>query len=267
MRRHPIAAVAALVLALVPLLSACRPDGVRLAFRPATGAQYAYRVEVHAEVVTRIGDTEERRRVDDDVLFADHAVLAGSGRSSRVQVRLRGEGEGQPTRTFVVSLDRAAQLAEVQRIEGLPASALGTLGLSEIFPAAAGAPPDRRLSPGDRWEVDEPVTLPGTKPARLRGEGRLVELGVVDGRDVARIDTSYRLPVQRTSDEEQGRIVLEGEQVVRALTTSSVDDGAVESAETETTGRFTLRLLPTGGGAAVPGVLEIVVRSVTTRLR
>lgn len=262
MRRHPIAAVAALALVLLP---ACRPDGVRLAFRPDTGAQYAYRVEVHAEVVTRIGDTEERRRVDEDVLFADHAVLSASGRSSRVQVRLRGEG--QPTRTFVVSLDRAAQLAEVQRIEGLPASALGTLGLSEIFPAAAGAPPDRRLSPGDRWEVDEPVTLPGSRPARLRGEGRLVELGVVDGRDVARIDTTYRLPVQRTSDEEQGRIVLEGEQVVRALTTSSVEDGAVESAETETTGRFTLRLLPTGGGAAVPGVLEIVVRSVTTRLR
>ena len=263
MRRHPIAAVAALALTL--LLSACRPDGVRLDFRPDTGAQYAYRVEVHAVVVTRIGDTEERRRVDEDVLFADHAVLSGSDRSSRVQVRLRGEG--QPTRTFVVALDRAAQLAEVQRIEGLPASALGTLGLSEIFPAAAGAPPDRRLSPGDRWEVDEPVTLPGANPARLRGEGRLIELGVVDGRDVARIDTSYRLPVQRTSEEEQGRIVLEGDQVVRALTTSSVDDGAVESAETETTGRFTLRLLPRGGGAAVPGVLEIVVRSVTTRLR
>lgn len=262
MRRTPLATAA---IAALLALTACRPDGVRLAFRPSTGASYAYKVEVHAEVVTRIGDTEERRRVDEDVLFADHAVLSGSGRSSRVQVRLRGEG--QPTRTFIVSLDRAGQLAEVQRIEGLPASALGTLGLSEIFPAAAGAPPNRRLSPGDRWQVDEPVTLPGASPARLKGEGRLVELGVVDGRDVARIDTTYRLPVQRTSDEEQGRIVLEGEQTVHALTTSSVDDGAVERAETETTGRFTLRLLPREGGAAVPGVLEIVVRSVTTRLR
>lgn len=261
MRRYPLAA-GALALAL---LAGCRPDGVRLAFRPADGATYAYRVEVHAEVVTRIGDTPERRRVHDDVLFADHAVQSTTGRSSRVQVRLRGEG--QPARTFEVSLDRAAQLAEVQRIEGLPASALGTLGLSEIFPAAAGAPPDRRLSPGDRWDVDEPVTLPGASPARLRGEGRLVELGVVDGRDVARLDTTYRLPIQRVSDEDQGRIVLEGEQVVHALTTSSVDDGSVVSAQTETKGRFTLRLLPREGGAGVPGELEIVVRSVTTRVR
>ncbi|MDQ1437846.1 MAG: hypothetical protein QOK43_1475 [Acidimicrobiaceae bacterium] len=245
-------------------LGACRPDGVRLAFRPRTGASYTYRVEVRAEVVTRIGDGEPRRRVDHDVLFADHAVLTGGPRSSRVQVRLRGPG--QPTRTFVVALDRAAQLAEVQRIEGLPASALGTLGLSEIFPAAAGAPPDRLLAPGARWRVDEPVTLPGSSTARLSGQGRLVELGVVAGREVARVETTYRLPVDRTSDEAQGRIVLRGSQEVHARSTSGVADGAVESAETETRGVFTLSLEPRDGGPAVPGRLELVVRSVTRRL-
>lgn len=247
-------------------LSACRPDGVHLAFHPRPGARYAYRVEVHAEVVTRIGaDGEERRRVDDDVLFADHMVLAAGGRGTRVEVRLRGEG--QPTRTFVVRLDRAAQLAEVQTIEGLPASALGTLGLSEIFPAAAGAPPDRLLAPGERWRIDEPVTLPGASRSRLRGEGRLVELGVVDGRDVARVDSSFRLPVSRTSDEDQGRIELTGEQIVRSRFTSGVADGAVETVETETTGRYRLSLVPTGSTTAVPGELVVVVRSVTKRLR
>ncbi|HEV7887312.1 MAG TPA: hypothetical protein VGO92_07110, partial [Acidimicrobiales bacterium] len=131
--------IALLVLAAM-VLGGCKPDGVRLAFRPRPGAVYEYRVEVHAEVTTTIGDTAPRRRVDDNVLHAIHSVLSAGARSSRVRVRL--SGESQPTRTFVVQLDRAAQLAEVQTIEGLPASALGTLGLSEIFPAAAGAPPD-----------------------------------------------------------------------------------------------------------------------------
>jgi hypothetical protein len=253
-----------LVAALVFSGAACRTDGVRLAFRPDPGSRYVYRVEVHAEVVTRIGDTEERRRVDDDVLFADHDVLVAGPRSSTVRVRLRGEG--QPPRTFQVRLDRAARLAEVERIEGLPASALGELGLSEIFPAAAGAPPDRLLAPGERWQVDEPITLPGQGLSRLRGEGRLVELGVVDGLEVARVDTTFRLPVEQTTDEAQGRIVLRGEQSVHARSTSMIGDGAVYSAETETRGRYTLQLLPRDGGAAVPGELEIVVRSTTRRI-
>jgi hypothetical protein len=246
---------------------ACRPDGVRLGFRPRPGAHYSYRVEVHAEVVTRIGDTAPRRRVDDDVLFAEHSVLSAGPRSSRVEVRLRGRA--QPTRTFVVELDRAAQLAEVQTIEGLPASALGTLGLSEIFPAAAGAPPDHRLAPGERWRIDEPVRLPGASRSRLVGEGRLVELGVVDGREVARVDSTFRLPVDRSSEESQGRIFLRGTQVVRSEYTSAVSDGAVEQVSTETRGTFQLLLVPRGAavGAVVPGELEVVVRSVTRRVR
>ena len=262
MRRYA-SVVVLYVVALVGVaaLAGCRADGVRLAFRPAAGSQYSYRIEVHAEVVTRIGDTEPRRRVDDDVFTAEHAVLD----AGRVRVRLSGSGE--PTRTFEVRLDRGGLLAEVERIEGLPASALGTLGLSEIFPAAAGAPPDRLLAPGQRWQVNEPVALPGALPSRLMGSGRLIELGVVDGVDVARFETTYTLPVERTSEEAQGRIVLRGSQVVKALSTSGVGDGAVVSASTETRGRFTLQLLPRDGGAAVPGELEIVVRSETRRTR
>jgi len=267
LRRYPRSVrrlLCCLLAGLALAAGACRPDGVRLAFRPRPRAHYSYRVEVHAEVVTRIGDVPAQRRVDDDVLFADHFVLS-TGRSSRVEVRLHGQD--QPTRTFVVRLDRAAQLAEVQTIEGLPASALGTLGLSEIFPAAAGAPPDRLLSPGERWRIDEPVSLPGASASRLVGEGRLVELGVVGGRRVARVDNTMRLPVQRASDEEQGRIVLSGVETVHSVATSGVADGAVEEVETETSGTFQLTLLPTGAtGPGVPGELDVVVRSVTKRL-
>jgi hypothetical protein len=258
--------VFAAALALTTLATACRPDGVRLAFRPRRGAHYSYRVEVHAEVVTRIGDEPAQTRTDDDVLFADHVVRSAGARSSLVEVRLHGKD--QPSRTFVVRLDRAAQLAEVQTIEGLPASALGTLGLSEIFPAAAGAPPDRRLSPGERWRIDEPVSLPGATRSTLAGTGRLVELGVVGGRDVARVEDAFRLAVHRASDEQQGRIVLSGDELVHSVSTTDVADGAVEQVETQTQGTFHLTLIPRGStGPAVPGELTVTVRSVTKRLR
>lgn len=254
-----VAAVAALA------LGACQPRGVRLSYRPQVGDMSTYRVEVHAEVTTTIAGTAPRRTVDNQVLIARHAVLSGGAGGSSVQVRLTGEGEAP--RTFVVRLDRAGHLAEVQRVEGLPASALGPLGLSEIFPAAAGVPPDRLLGPGSRWRLDEPVALPGESRSRLQGTGRLVELGVVDGYKVARVRSEFRLPVRRTSDEAQGRILIDGDQVVESKTVSRVDDGSVQSVETTTTGQFRLTLTPNGSpGATVPGQVQVVVRSVTTRV-
>jgi hypothetical protein len=258
-----VAVVAALVAVLA--LAACRPNGVRITYRPQRGDTSTYRVEVHAEVTTTIGDTAPRHTVDDQVLMARHSVLSGGAGGSSVQVRLTGQGEAP--RTFVVRLDRAGHLAEVQRVEGLPASALGGLGLSEIFPAAAGVPPDRLLAPGSRWRLNEPVALPSEAPSRLLGTGRLVELGVVGGHKVARVRSSFRLPVRRTSDETQGRILIEGDQVVESTTVSRVSDGSVETVETATTGQFRLTLTPKdGSGATVPGQVQVVVRSVTTRV-
>src|SRR5204862_2326468 len=111
-------------------------------------------------------------------LTARQQVLDARGGTTRVEVQLSRDGIG--ARAFVMRFDRAAQLTAVESVEGIPAEALGNLGLAEIFPAAAGAPPDRRLRPGDRWPIDDHVQLPGmTAPARLTGEGSLVELGVV----------------------------------------------------------------------------------------
>jgi hypothetical protein len=255
------AAVAALA-----LLAGCQPDTVRISFRPAAGAHYAYRVEIQSVTVTSVEGTAPQRVSDDFILRADHSVLAVSPASIRVRIRLAGEGLGP--RTFVVRLDRAGQLVEVQRIEGLPARALGSLGLSEIFPAAAGAPPDRRISPGERWVVDEPVVLPGQPATRLRGSGRLKTLGVIDGRKVATVESTFRLAVRGTSQLSQGNFVLDGSQSTSATSTQDLSDGSVEKVEAVTTGRYRLTLLPPTGtdGPPVPGTLTIEVRSKTTRL-
>ncbi|HEX2038813.1 MAG TPA: hypothetical protein VHF47_03660, partial [Acidimicrobiales bacterium] len=212
---------AALLLLLPALASAgCRDGTVRVSFRPEVGAQYAYRVRVAADVVTRIADRPVRRTTDEDVFTARHKVLAAGRAGSRVEVRL--ESDGQEPRTFVVRLDRAGQLAEVQRIEGFPADVLGGLGLSEIFPAAAGALPDRPLAPGDRWTIDE------------AGTGRLARLGVVDGRRRATVESDYVLPVARTTSDGERPLRLEGDQRTRATSSYDLRDGAVEHVVAET---------------------------------
>ena len=253
-------------MAAVVIGTGCESGTVNLAYQPRPGDRYSYRVEVDAVAVAKIGDEAPRRTQSTNVFEAQHAVLEAGPSGSRVQVRLSEQG-GLP-RTFVVRLDRAAQLAAVQSIEGLPASALGGLGLSEIFPAAAVAPPDRPLAPGARWEIDEPVQLATPEPSRLVGRGRLAKLGVVDGREVATVESEYRLPVRRTAQERRSQLVLSGSQGTDASTTYDLGDGSVVSVAARTNGTYDIMLLPPPGtpGTPIPGTLEVDVRSVTRRV-
>ena len=253
-------------LVLAAFASACEPDTVRVAFRPQADARYQYAVDVRSEAETRIADREPRRTSDNFVLRAEHDVLEAGPQSSTVEVRLASPGIGG--RTFVARLDRAGQLAEVERIEGLPAQVLGELGISEIFPAAAAAPPDRALSPGDRWTIDAPVDLPGLAPGRLRGRGRLIALGVVDGREVATIESVVELTVPQGAADASERFVLGGTQSTTSTATHTLADGAVQEVRAVTRGRFDLTVLPPEGtsGPAVPGTLVVEVRSHTRRL-
>jgi hypothetical protein len=189
-------------------------------------------------------------------------VLAAGPADTRVEVRL--EAPDQELRTFVVRLDRTGQLVEIQSVEGIPADVLRGLGLSELYPAAAGAIPARGLAPGDRWVIDEAVD-----GGRIRGTGRLTGLGVHHGRRTAGVESDYVLPVARTTTEGDRPLRLEGDQRTTATSRYNLRDGSVESVEAETSGRFRLSLLPAEGatGPGIPGRLELRVRSTTRRLR
>jgi hypothetical protein len=184
-----------------------------------------------------------------------------------VTVDVKVTGDGVPARTFEVTLDRTASLVAVQRIEDIPSSVLGDLGLSEVFPAAAGAPPDHKLRPGSSWKINEPVTLPGTLSARLTGSGRLVQLGVVDGRQVATINSTYVLPVHQTSSSQDGTVTLDGKQTTETTATHAIADGAVQSVQARTTGHFAMTLAPPGStnGPVLTGHLDLDVESTTRR--
>lgn len=255
-----------LAVAAMPLLAGCREGTVRLSYRPEPGRRYTYRITIRATTVTTVADEAPRRSKTEAVFVSTQEVLAVNPSGGRVEVQVQERGGA--AHTFIVSLDRGAQLAEVESIEGLPAEALGELGLSEIFPAAAAAPPDRPLAPGQRWEIDTAVQLVQAPPARLRGNGRLVALGRVDGIDVAHVESSYSLPVRRAATPTDNGLALEGSQSTSAQVTYSINDGAVLSARARTTGSFDVTLFPPPGtpGSPVPGSVSVVVSSTTERL-
>ena len=251
---------------VITVAGACQEDTVRVSFQPRPGDRYSYRIEVDAVATAKVGDASPRRTQSTNVFEAQHSVLDAGPTGTRVQVRLNEQGG--PPRTFVVRFDRVAQLAEVQSIEGLPASALGGLGLSEIFPAAAAAPPDRSLAPGSRWAIDEPVQVAAPEASRLVGRGRLAKLGVVGGRGVATVESSYKLPVRRTAQERRNQLVLTGSQDTSSSTTYDLKDGSVVSVDARTNGTYDIMLLAPAEtpGPPVPGTLTVEVRSVTRRV-
>ncbi|MEA3020877.1 MAG: hypothetical protein QOI47_2401 [Actinomycetota bacterium] len=253
---------------------ACRDDTVRLTFRPKVGAVYRYEVKVHSRSEVRLQGERPQVRDDDITLQSEQTVLAAGRDGVRVKVVL-GDASGS-VRTFVVRFDRAAQLQSVESDAtsipqgGDAGTAAGTFGISEIFPAAAGAPPERRLGPGERWRIDDRVAVPGAvEPAQLTGSGRLVELGIEGGAKVARLATSSTLRLGSAQDTAAGeRVLLDGRQVTRQRSTHDLSDGALRTATATTVGTFDLEITPPLGQPREPvqGTLSVRVTSRTQRL-
>ena len=255
------------LLAAAALGSGCGDsDGkVDLAFQPPPGTELDYVTEVESSTRTALACQSPSSSTDRTRLDTHQVVLEPDGGAVRVQVALSREGIG--TRTFVMRFDRAAQLTAVEQVEGIPAEALGDFGLSEIFPPAAGAPPDEPLAPGDRWTIDDEVRLGEGEPTRLRGEGRLVELGVEDGHDTAVVHSVTELPVRTRTEASTGTRTLDGEQSSEVDAVYDLDSGALRRATADSVGRFRLVLEPPPGGSGDPcaGTLEIELHSTITR--
>ena len=261
--------VFALLLAL-PLLVACRDDTVQLSFRPSVGDVFRYEVTVESRSEVRLPGEEPSVREEEVVLQSEHTVLEADDDGVRVQVIL-GDASGS-VRTFVVRFDRAGQLEAVEADAALVDAGDGasSFGLSEIFPAASGAPPDERLGPGDTWEVDESIGLPGAVGrSQLTASGRLTELGVLDGRDVARVATSTTLDLASEVQSLEGETLrLDGSQHTSQRASHDLSDGSVREASSSTRGVYDLEIRPPLGrlGDPVEGTLVVEVSSRSRRL-
>jgi len=251
---------------LTPSLAACSEEKVQVAFRPKVGDTFRYELKVRSVTETRLGTTAPERSVDEAVLEATDTVLAAGPEEVRVQVVLRRAGT--PDRSFVVRFDRGAQLSGVETVEGLPPGVLGPLAFPEFLPAAAAAPPDRLLAPGDKWKIDSRPVLPGGVEAHFEGTGKLVKVGSSDGRKVASLQSETRLPLVSSSKVGQITVALEGVETTTASATRALSDGSVQDAESLTKGDFQVTLIGPGGEdvAPVTGTLTVEVRSETRRL-
>jgi hypothetical protein len=257
----------ALVVTLAALgFTGCRTDEVTLAFQPAQGTTYAYATTVDSTTHTELPGTTPADQVDHATITSREHVLEVNRGSARVEVVLERPGTGQ--RTYVMRFDRAAQLTKVETVEGIPVAALGDVGLDEIFPPAAGAPPDHPLRQGDRWDIDDMVQLDATDaPVHLTGTGQLLQLGVVDGRRTATVHSTTSLPVRTLSSTATSTQALDGEQITELTVTYDLADGAVAHVAAVTTARYTLTISPPAGqnGTPIVGSLTVIVRSETTR--
>lgn len=260
----------AVALLLLVATAACRDDTVPVTFRPEVGAVYRYEVTVRSRSEVRLPGEEPEVHDEEITLQSKQTVLEAGRDGVRVQVIL-GDASGS-VRTFAVRFDRAAQLESVEADDGGEVSddEPGVLGLSEIFPAAAGAPPERRLGPGERWTIDDSVRLPGSSaPAALTGSGRLVGLAVQDGEDVARLATTVQLDLSTEQQTAEGDLVrLDGFQRTEQRASHDLDDGAVRSASSTTEGTYRLHINPPFGQQREPveGTLLVRVTSTTRRL-
>ena len=248
-------------------LTACSEESVHVGFRPEAGARYRYEIKVQSAITTVLGDEAPERSVDEVTLESIDTVLAAGAEEIKVEVVLRRVGS--PDRTFRVRFDRGARLAGVDEVDGLPPEILGS-SFPEFLPAAATAPPDKPLSPGDKWKIDATSTVPGAQAARLEGTGRLVKVTSSGGRKVASIKAETRLPLSSTTRVGNATVTISGTETTESTAARTLTDGAVQEATAVTRGDYTLSLSSqpgtAGAGLPVAGTMSVEIRSQTRRL-
>lgn len=249
-------AIAALLAVGAPFVAACREGTVTLAYAPAEGDELSFRYEIDATITQSLEGAEPTVTEISTSVDADQEVLEVGPRGVRAAVTLRRDG-GAP-RTSEVRLDDAGTLQGVDLIEGQPAGIFGLDDLGGVLPTVPL--PAGRLSPGDRWSIDD---------AELVGEGRLQRLGVIDGEDVAVVASDLTQAIVETVALGTTSAALDG--ALRATSTTAYDlrDGSLRRATTRARGEVEARIAPPPGidAAAAVGTITYDVRVRVVRLR
>lgn len=249
-------AIAVVLTAGAPFVAACREGTVSLAYTPSEGDELSFRYEIDATITQALEGEEPTVTEISTTVQADQKVLEVAPSGVLAAVTLQRDG-GAP-RTSEVRLDDAGTLQGVDLVEGQPTEIFGLDALDGVLPTVAL--PDSRLSPGDRWSIDD---------AELTGEGRLVRLGVIDGEEVAVVDHELTHPVAETVAIGATSAAIDG--ALRATSTTAYDlrDGSLRRATTRARGEVGARIAPPPGidAVAVAGTITYDVRVRVVRLR
>lgn len=259
LRRLAILGVAAALLG-----AACEEHTVAIRFDPDVGDRYRFRSEIVTEVEREL-DGERTGDSATAILDATETVMEVGDDTVTVEVTV--DRDTAPTRTYEVRYDRGGRLSAIDLVEGVPTAALGVQLATELPPDVA-SPPDGRLEPGARWDIDRTFGGDGGDgPSRVTGTGRVDSLGVEDGRDVAVIVVDLEVPVRSTVDTDDGRVTIVGVQRSRSRTTYDLADGAPRRDRTDIEGSLDVLVEPPAGVTAAPIPGRIVYRVETRTLR
>lgn len=237
MDRRLVTGVLAVALAA---LGACQPGTVRIDGHPSVGERSRYRYEIVATITRSIeGGAPTTSRVA-TTLLADQKVTAVSDAGVQADVTLRRDGAA--TRTARVLLNRSGAIRSIELVAGLDSADVGLSQLGSLLPPAV-TPPTRALAPGARWAIDE---------EDVRGTGRLMRLGVVDGADVAVVETSLSERIADAVTSGTSRATLTG--TLRTYSTAAYDleDGSTRHSTARSSGTVHARIEPPVGIQARP---------------
>jgi hypothetical protein len=189
-------------------------------------------------------------------------VLARSD-TGTVDALVTIEAKRRPRRQLTVRYGPRGGLVDVDDAAGL-SEVLGDFAATDVVPGGVGALPDRPLRRGDRWKIDERVTLPDGA-SRVTGHGTLSAIGSIAGRPTARVRTTTRLPVRRRVTVGTGLVEMVGSQEARTDARYAIRDGTLHRAAARISGDYVLVLQPPLGETAAPvqGSLELRIRTVS----
>lgn len=242
---------------LLVAAGACREGTVVVDPRPDVGDRARYRYEIDATVTRALDQGAPQTSEIDSVLVVDQRIASVTGDRVEADVTLRRDGAAP--RTARVALDRSGAIQGFELVEGLDAAALDLASLSSLLPPGT-APPRRALRPGDRWSISDGTQL---------GQGRLTRLGVIDGDDVAVVDTTINEDIDEDVAAGASAARLTG--TLRSTTSTSyrLTDGAIRRASARSHGEVQAQIDPPPGVDAAPALATITfeIRVQVTRLR
>lgn len=248
--RVRIAAVAAGLAAL----AACSPSTVRIDVSPEVGDRARYEYEIDATITRSLDDGPPTTTEIATELVAQQEVVALRGRDVEVEVMLRRDGAAE--RTARVVLDRGGTIRGIELVEGLSGDALGLSQLGALLPPSTELP-GGELTLGARWSVDDgPVT----------GRSRLARLGVVDGVEVAVVDTRLTQEVDDAVAAGPSAARLQGRLRSETSAAYDIDGGEIRRSSSRSTGDLRARIEPPPGITA-SAALATITYDITVRVR
>lgn len=237
-------------------MSGCRASTVTIEPHLDVGDVARYRYEIDAEITRALDDGNPATTRIAAELLAEQEVLALTDHGAQAAVTLRREGAAP--RSAQVLLDRSGAIRGISLVEGLASDTLGLSELGSLLPPST-APPSIPLAPGARWSISE---------GQLEGHGRLERLGVIDGADVAVVETSVVEVLDDAVDTGTSEATLEGELRSRGTAAYDVSDGSVRRSTARSRGEVRALIQPPADVDAAPaeGTITYDIRVRVTRL-